>query len=380
MSRKLLREDIMQSKKFDVAVIGAGIYGQLTAIKLAQAGLNVIILDAYIANNVCAASVGVTRVAHTLYDESVYFNLAKESLLGFQQFLEKSIYNHDAVLFAENSDAQTHAQKVIQAGFNNHTYLSEAQLDQKFPYFKADYACLDSLGGVFQLEPIRHKLKQSLLDLSNVDLRYNCEISNIDALKNSFCLFTNLGQINAEKLIIAAGYGSQEVVNKINLPYKLDLGISMVAPGSLHHFKPRNSEQKIQALSMPAFAYIERGVFGIPMVEGVMDSVKIAGFFDPKAEQKRGEEALGFLKTHIPFLLEFEEIEPPVKDGCKYDYTKDGHFILGNLNTHTGLYLACGWNGGGYKFAYGVSDLLCQSILTGNGKLPDLFTPNRLIG
>ena len=366
--------------KFDVAVIGSGIYGLLTALKLEEKGVRVIMLDKFAPRHGGAASSGLTRAAHSLYDDTVYTELAIRSLHAYRDLCPDAVADCHAVLFAETKDKNTHASKVIKANFINHLPFDEKSVSKEYPLFKADYGCRDVLGGVFRMEIIRDHLLSRLRE-SCIQCAFNVDIEKIRPRDTVYDIHYGSGQLaTVKKIVIAAGCGSQEVVDICDGISGLDLTLDMVKPGTLVHFRPKNEQQAEQASyrNMPAFAYIERGVFGLLMIDGYTDSVKIAGFFDPAAESRVGEETMPFLATHIPFLLDFEIIEPRIKDECSYDYTKDGHFIVGPLEEHPNIVLACGWNGGGYKFAPSVTGMMVRYLTVGENIIPAQFSPIRL--
>lgn len=362
--------------RFDAAVIGSGVYGLLTALKLDAKGMSVLLLDRYAPGHRDAGSSGLTRAAHTLYDDPVYTGLAVQSLGAYREMRPDAIADCDAVLFAERRDDETHASKVIKAQAAHHAEFS----GDAFPSFKADYGCRDALGGVFRMEIIREHLLGALAR-SSVQCAFHNDVHAIRINGNDCDIqYGDNETASVATLVIAAGCGSQEVLNMVQGIALLDLTLDMVKPGTLMHFKPRDATQAERAShrNMPAFAYIERGIFGLPIVDGYTDSVKIAGYFDPAADTRMGEDTLPFLKTHIPFLLDFEIATPRVVDECRYDYTKDGHFIVGPLGSHPNLVLACGWNGGGYKFAPAITDLIAQYVCSDRNAIPEGFSPMRL--
>lgn len=362
---------------FDVAVIGSGLYGLMTALKMETAGARVLLIDRYAPGHSAAASSGLTRAAHSLYDDTVYRNLAELSLQAYRHMDKDFIAPCEAVLFAEHKDKTTHAQKVIASASPHHTKLSQTETAKRYPDFSAGYACVDTHAGIFRVARVRHSLLEQL-NLSSVICAFQTDPIGIGRDGMISCKDGRVFQ--ADKILIAAGAGSQGVVD-LCAGVKLDLGLKLTKPGTLLHLKPRNVAQAAKASSrhMPAFAYIERGVFGLPIVEGYSDCVKIAGYYDPQAREMTGEDPLSFLETHAPFLLDFDRCEPEVIDGCVYDYTQDGHFILGPLSERDNIFVACGWNGGGYKFAPAVTDLIISMLKGHTAPVPEIFSPARLV-
>ena len=363
--------------QYDIGIIGAGVYGTMIALELAQAGQSVILFDKHEFGHAQAASSAMTRAGHSLYDAPEYHDLAVQSLALYRTEFEGAICNTPAILFAEEGDGQTHAQKVMAQA--KHRALSSQNVAEEYPDFKADYACEDENGGVIRMNKVRKQLFERL-QKSAVKTAFKTDIARIVYGDNTHIYLSDGKDYTCQKLVLCAGYKIDDVMALLENVERPDLGIKRVKPGALIHLKPKTEEQKARVIcgAMPAFAYIEKGMFGLPLVEGTSDTVKIASFYDPSAQDFTGVEPYGFIRDYLPFLEGFEEVEPDIKDQCEYDYTQDGHFIVGNLKKAPNLFLACGWNGSGYKFAPILSRKLCNQILSGENSLPEIFNPDRL--
>src|SRR6476659_8329033 len=77
----------MQSKFYDVAVVGAGVFGAWTAYQLNQAGASVLLLDAYGPANSRASSGGESRILRLGYgSDEIYTRSAHRSYQLWQDF------------------------------------------------------------------------------------------------------------------------------------------------------------------------------------------------------------------------------------------------------------------------------------------------------
>src|SRR6185437_5462066 len=71
---------------YDVAVIGAGVFGVWTAYQLNRAGLSVLLLDAYGPGNSRASSGGESRIMRLGYGpDEIYTRSAQRSLQLWQE-------------------------------------------------------------------------------------------------------------------------------------------------------------------------------------------------------------------------------------------------------------------------------------------------------
>ena len=372
-------------KSFDVVVIGAGVYGLMLALNLRRRGMSVCILEKETVGHPLAGSSGLTRVGHSMYDDQEYIQLASTSLSVYRSHYREGIVDCPTVDFScrdcKIEDRTPYSNRVLAHGTSHHTPLTSDEITERYDSFSGDlYGCVDSSGGIFQLGIIREKL---LKELGEIEVRIfpHTQLRIIRQLESGCEVETHpLETIRSQHVVIAAGYTSQQVVDLLEGVNKVDLSIQPTAPGTPIYFKPKTDAQYKAAsyTALPAFAFIEHGIFGIPIIPGYTDSVKIAGFYDPKSPNKFGLSPFEFIKKHLPLLQEFEVTIPNTVDHCLYDYTEDGHFIVGNLPNSENISLACGWNGGGYKFAPAVTELLAKLIESGVNDIPKSMSPRRL--
>src|SRR5437762_1099306 len=73
--------------EFDVAVIGAGVFGAWTAWRLCRAGKRVLLLDAWGAGHSRSSSGGESRIIRMGYGaDEIYTRMAMRSLEAWRQF------------------------------------------------------------------------------------------------------------------------------------------------------------------------------------------------------------------------------------------------------------------------------------------------------
>ena len=90
-----------QIQTFDVAVIGAGVFGAWTAYQLSRAGAAVVLVDAYGPGNSRASSGGESRVIRMGYGpDQIYTRMAQRSLDLWQTLLGSSeLFQRSGVLW-----------------------------------------------------------------------------------------------------------------------------------------------------------------------------------------------------------------------------------------------------------------------------------------
>src|SRR6266571_5799556 len=100
-------------KTYDVAVIGAGVFGGWTAYQLARRGKKVVLLDAYGPSNSRASSGGESRIIRMGYgNDEIYTRWAMRALPLWQEFFERvhqPLFHQTGVLWlAHSADGYEH--------------------------------------------------------------------------------------------------------------------------------------------------------------------------------------------------------------------------------------------------------------------------------
>src|SRR5262245_22615763 len=102
---------------FDVAVIGAGVFGTWTAYQLQKMGSRVVLLDAYGAAHSRASSGGESRIIRCGYgDSEIYTRWAMRSLELWQEFFNNveglPLFHRTGVLWMAN-DEDTYSRQTL---------------------------------------------------------------------------------------------------------------------------------------------------------------------------------------------------------------------------------------------------------------------------
>src|ERR1700735_1053242 len=66
--------------KYDVAIVGAGIFGLSTAYEMARRGHSVVAIDRFGSGHPATSSTGASRSIRVAYDDPFYVNLAQEAI------------------------------------------------------------------------------------------------------------------------------------------------------------------------------------------------------------------------------------------------------------------------------------------------------------
>src|ERR1039458_3945342 len=124
---------------YDVAVIGAGVFGAWTAHRLRQAGLQVVLADAYGAANSRSSSGGESRIIRMGYGaDEIYTRSAMRSLVLWQQFCQQTgqpLFHQAGVLWtaAEGDPYTANTRQTLAKCGAHFEVLSPAELKSRYP-------------------------------------------------------------------------------------------------------------------------------------------------------------------------------------------------------------------------------------------------------
>jgi sarcosine oxidase len=127
-------------------------------------------------------------------------------------------------------------------------------------------------------------------------------------------------------------------------------------------------------------AYLDAGIYCHPIVDGLVDAVKIGHYTPP--DMPRGTASIdsiaSFVERCMPGLKRATVRDVRDVDQCHYDLVADDDFVLGAIPGVPGAFVGVGWRGTGYKFAPWVGRVLAELALQG-GTVYDVgrFDPAR---
>jgi glycine/D-amino acid oxidase-like deaminating enzyme len=184
----------------------------------------------------------------------------------------------------------------------------------------------------------------------------------------------------ARTLVVTAGHGTNDVLSM--LPgCGLRVPITKDRPSDARYFTPpADVRDRFTADAMPVIAYLDTGIYCHPIVDGVVDAVKI-GFYNPP-DMPRGSTSVdgidSFIEQCMPGLRDATVRDVDDVDQCDYDLVADDDFVVGAIPGFENAFVGVGWRGTGYKFAPWVGRVLAELALQ-DGTVYDVhrFDPAR---
>lgn len=380
----------------DLLVIGGGVMGLFTAWTAARQGSRVVVLEWGQVGDPATASFGRTRSYRRDYLDPGYARLADEAIRLWTEFeavtgtdvlVRCGCLNIAAGRVTPDLDATYAALStdvLRRLGMPVRRATGEA-VAAAYPYLVADLADLDPVGGLVNLPAVTGALLAGLSGAGGV-IHQGVTVSGVERHADRLRITGSAGVFVARALVITAGHGTNDVLAK--LPgAALQVPITRDRPSDAKYFRPPADRRHLfTADVMPVIAYLDTGIYLHPIVDGLIDAVKI-GYYNPPDLPDRAADGTGgarigsieeFVRQCLPGLAGAEVSQVTDVDQCDYDLVADDNFVVGAVPGFENVFVGVGWRGTGYKFAPWVGRVLHDLALRG-GTVYDIgrFSPAR---
>ena len=340
---------------YDVAVIGAGVFGAWTAYKLRQNGASVLLLDAYGPGNSRASSGGESRMIRMGYGpDEIYSRMARRSLVLWQELFGErhNLFVKTGILWlARDRDPYCEATlETLQRLDINHERLDRDELAQRFPQInlgQIDWGLIEPDSGVL----LARRAVQAVVSAARaIGVDYHAEAiapdQKIGAGVRVFACGPWLPKLFPELLGERIHVTRQEVI------------FFGVPPG----------DERFNAGVMPCWIDFNDLVYALPSIEG--RGVKIAiDAHGPEFDPDRGERVVTssgleavreYMAQRVPLLANAPVTETRV---CQYENTSNGDFLIDKHPGFENVWLIGGGSGHGFKHGPAVGEYVAQMIL-----------------
>jgi len=369
----------------DLVVIGGGVMGLFTAHHAAERGADAVVLEQGRIGDPMTASFGRTRSFRSDYLDPQYARLAQEAFQLWEQFERRTgievLVRCGCMNVAKRSVTPgldgTYARQsaAVLASLGTTTEALDAEgLRHRFPYLDADIAQLERDAGVVDVAAATSALVARVNTIEGVTTR------GIAREGDAYRISTDAGELVGRSLVMAAGHGTNALLSL--LPgCRLQIPITRDRPREAKYLvPPRQDRDRFTSRTMPVIAYLDAGVYCHPIVDGLVDAVKIGYYNPPDVPRDRTSinSIASFLEQCMPGLRDAAIRDVEDVDGCDYDLVADDDFVLGAIPGVENAFVGVGWRGTGYKFAPWVGRVLADSAVQG-GTVYDIarFDPAR---
>lgn len=376
----------------DLLVVGGGVMGLFTAWTAARQGSRVAVLERGRVGDPATASFGRTRSYRRDYLDPGYARLADEAIRLWTEFeaatgtdvlVRCGCLNIAGAAVTPDLDATYAALSsdvLRRLGMPVRRATGDA-VTATYPYLVADLADLDPVGGLVNLPAVTAALLAGL-SAAGGQLHQGVTVTGIENTDGWVRIASSAGSFVARSLVVTAGHGTNDVLAL--LPGAgLQVPITKDRPSDAKYFRPPADRRHLfTADVMPVIAYLDTGIYLHPIVDGLIDAVKIGYYNPPDLPDVAGPTGIDsiaeFVRRCLPGLTGAEVSQVTDVDQCDYDLVADDNFVLGAVPGFDNVFVGVGWRGTGYKFAPWVGRVLHDLALRG-GTVYDIarFSPAR---
>lgn len=366
------------SKSYDVAVIGAGVFGAWTAIELQRAGLRVALVDAYGAANNRASSGGESRIIRMGYGaEEIYTRWSNRSLTLWQELFRRTdrpeLFHRTGVLWmARKDDPYTVATlttlKTVGIEFEE---LRRYELERRFPqiqFGEVTWALYEPTSGALLARRAVQTVTEEFVR-NGGDLLTEAVVTPVGAGRLTAATTSGGNRISAGLFVFACG------------PWLPKLFPDLLA-GRIHptrqevfFFGPPAGNKQFAPPHLPTWIDFGAEMYGLPDLEN--RGFKIAfdrhgAGIDPDTAERNVtpallEEVRGFLANRFPAMHDAPLLEFRV---CQYENTSNGDFLIDRHPDFDNVWLVGGGSGHGFKHGPALGQYVAERITQGDAVEP----------
>jgi monomeric sarcosine oxidase len=368
-----------KSASYDVAVIGAGVFGSWIAYSLRKAGATVLLVDAYGPAHARASSGGESRIIRLGYGpDEIYTRWSLRALPLWQELFAEAgrpeLFQRTGVLWiADEAARESYARDTIatltrlRVPFER---LSNADLRHRYPQIAVDdtsYGILEPSSGVL----MARRAVQCVVDQAEkIGVTYQIAAAQppepAPALRgNLHELATSTAaaeKISASKFIFACGPWLPKLfpallANRI-FTSRQEIFFFGVPPG----------DQRFQPPALPTWLILRDEFYGMPDLES--RGLKVANdrhgpAVDPDTQSRIATPegvaaAREFLARRFSALKNSPVVETRV---CQYENTSNGDFLIDQHPDFENVWLVGGGSGHGFKHGPSVGEYVTTRIL-----------------
>ncbi|HEX6732588.1 MAG TPA: FAD-dependent oxidoreductase [Pyrinomonadaceae bacterium] len=373
---------------FDVAVVGAGVFGAWTSYQLCRAGASVILIDAYGPANSRASSGGESRIIRLGYGpDEIYTRSAMRSFTLWHELFHRledetadaklePLFHRTGVLWLAHEtdkycEATLRSLKNVGAKFER---LEYEELLRRYPQLElgpVTWGILESEAGAL----MARRAVRSLCTRAREDGVTYLEQAIVPPRSHGRLdsLMTSSGsKISADKFVFACGPWLPKLFPSL-------LGNRFhITRQEVFFFGVPAGDDRFNPARLPIWIDFNDLVYALPNVDGRGFKIAIDAHgpsFDPDLGERvvsaQGlSDVRNYLRQRVPALANAPVAETRV---CQYENTANGDFLVDAHPEIENLWLVGGGSGHGFKHGPAVGDYVTQ-LIAGNLKPEPRFS------
>lgn len=355
---------------WDVAVIGAGVFGAWTAYRLKQSGKRVVLIDALGAGNDLSSSGDRSRIIRLGYGaDEIYTCWARRALHLWQAFsllVAEPLFYRTGVLWLAHHDDPYPARcaaTLAQVGIACER-LTTAELNHRYPQFVTDeiaWAMLEPESGALVANRavqavVREAMKCGVAYLQELVCAPDGKRQQLD-----FIVTEGGRRIAAGHYVFACGPWLPKLFPEV-------LGDRIYPTRQeVYYFDSGPNHEQFCAPALPIWIDFKDEAYGFPVLEdgGLKIAIDRHGSpFDPDSGSRAAssdglDEVRALLARRIPVLKDAPVLESRV---CQYENTWNGDFLIDRHPALANVWLVGGGSGHGFKHGPVVGEYVVSRI------------------
>ncbi|MFY9607195.1 MAG: N-methyl-L-tryptophan oxidase [Blastocatellia bacterium] len=358
------------AEECDIAIVGAGIMGAMTACELARDGAKVALIDQSALPNRDAASFDHSKVFRFVYPDQLYAQLAVAALKLWRELEETSgerLLTPTGVLMIgrDESSSEREAYDALRSLDLAAELLESSEAARRFPQFNPaafEFAVYDANGAILHAElALRAALK--LARQRGVAFIEGQRVIRVAQSEGGRVVIDteSAGKYQCEQAVIASGPWTRKL-----LPL-LDSRLTATRQETVYFEPASASALSFEPGRFPIFIELDSGFYGFPVHH--RGWMKIANHhkgatadpydFDDSVGDDFIESCRVFFRQFIPALSNARVRETRV---CLYNNTPDDDFVIDWHPEIENVLIVTGFSGHGFKFGSVVGRLAAELL------------------
>jgi monomeric sarcosine oxidase len=358
---------------YDVAVIGAGVFGAWSAYFLQKSGAKVLLVDAYGPGNSRSSSGGESRIIRMGYGaDEIYTRWSMRALPLWKELFAEAgrpeLFHKTRVLWIAPEKYQYALDSLASLQRNKIPCekLSLGDLHRRYPQIAVE----EDAWGIFEPESGVLMARRAVQAVVERSIQHGAAYLNASAVnpsnnKTIASITTTSGEtISAASFVFACGSWLPKMFPEI-------LGQRIfTSRQEIFFFGVPAGEMQFAAPAMPTWLYLKDQFYGMPDIESrgfkVADD-RHGSRVDPDTQSRvasfeAADAARQFVARRFPALKNAPIVETRV---CQYENSSNGDFLIDRHPQMENVWLVGGGSGHGFKHGPSVGEYVAAQVTGG---------------